>query len=298
MKLSLGSLLPGSDRGWKSMYRVCALQACQSTLLMRSVQGRGGIGMGGQWYCGTDCFAAAARKRLTALMGDGAMEMPHRPRLSVGLAMLSRGYLTDDQLRHATAESRSRGEELGATLLRLRLATERQLAAARAAQWGYPVLGQEYAGQAVRADIPATLLRTYATAPLHYSATARRLLLGFVYRVEHSLLNALEAITECRPDACFITPTEFREQMGRLTSARECEEVVFEESMAIGHMAKNVAGFAMEISASQAQLVRCRDYAWARLTGRRRTIDVLFRVTNAIEAEGPRYQARANFRRA
>jgi hypothetical protein len=30
MKLSLGSLLPGHDRGWKSMYPVCGLASCSN----------------------------------------------------------------------------------------------------------------------------------------------------------------------------------------------------------------------------------------------------------------------------
>lgn len=63
MKFSLRSLLPGVDHGWKSMYTVCALQTCQSTLLMRSIQSRVGINVGQLWYCSVDCFAVAARKR-------------------------------------------------------------------------------------------------------------------------------------------------------------------------------------------------------------------------------------------
>ena len=119
---------------------------------MRSIQSRVGINVGQLWYCSVDCFATAARKRFSMLSGASILEMPHHPRLSIGLVMLSKGYLTDDQLRCAMAESRLHGEELEAVLIRLGLVSERQLATARAAQWGYPILGQDRMGQPVEAD--------------------------------------------------------------------------------------------------------------------------------------------------
>jgi len=217
------------------------------------------------------------------LPGGSILEMPHYPRLSIGLVLLSRGYLTDDQLRYARAQSQLCGEELETVLLRLGLATERQLAAARAAQWGYPVLGQDRLGQPVEADIPPALLHACSSVPLHCSITAKRFLMGFVYRVEHGLLNSLEQVTGFRAEPCFITPSEFREQMGRLTTVPGCEEVVFEDPDTPAQMAKMVAGFAVEISASEARFAQCREYAWTRLSGKKRKIDVLFRVKSASQ---------------
>jgi hypothetical protein len=294
MKLSLTSLLPGSDRGWKSTYSVCAFEDCQNTRLMRSVQSRGGISMGGRWYCSTECFAVAARTRLAALAADNTIGLRHNPRLSIGLVMLSKGTLTGDQLRTAMNESKARREELEATLLRIGFATERQITAARAAQWGYPILGQEHVGRAVTADIPPALLRICAAVPLHFSAGARRFLLGFVHRVEHSLLNSIETVTGFRSDPCFITPTEYREQMARVTTASDCEEIVFSDAMSAAHMAKNLGGFAVEIAAHEARLVRCRDYAWARLFGKERKIDVIFRIASVVEAPSPRFPTRSS----
>jgi len=283
MKLSLGSLLPTADRGWRSMYTACGFQSCPNTLLMRSVQSRVGISVGELWYCSVDCFAEAIRKQLSALAGGSILEMPHQPRLSIGLVMLSKGHLTDGQLRYAMAQSRLHGEELEAVLVRLGLATERQLAAARAAQWGCPVLGQERIGQPVEADIPPTLLHACSAVPLHCSTLAKRFLLGFVYRVEHSLLNSLELVTGFRAEPCFITPTEYGEQMERLTAVAGCEEVVFEDLTTPAEMAKTAAGLAVEAAAREVHFARCRDYVWTRLTGKRRKIDVLFRVKRASE---------------
>ena len=141
MKLSFASLLPGSDRGWKSTYSLCSYEDCQNTRLMRSVQSRGGIGMGGQWYCGTDCFAIAARKRFAALVADGSTGLRHNPRLSIGLVMLSKGTLTT-----ASFGSPWPRAALAAKSWRPRFFASDLPASARSPrprrQWGYPILAR------------------------------------------------------------------------------------------------------------------------------------------------------------
>jgi hypothetical protein len=260
------------------MYTPCGLLTCPNTLYMRSVQSRVGITIGDTWYCGPDCLAAAATMRFAALASTKVLEMPHSPRLSIGLVMLSKGYLTDRQLRSAVAEGQAHGEDLEAVLLRLGLASEKQLTAARAAQWGYPVLGHERTSYILQSNIPCKLLRSCSAVPLHSSPAARRLLLGFAYRVDHGLLNSLEQITGFRAEPCFITPTEFAEQMAKLASTPAFEEVVFDDPMTPVQMGKLVGGFAVEIGAREARFAHCRDYAWTRISGKSRTIDLLFRV--------------------
>lgn len=284
MKLSLESLVAGVDRGWKSMHTACGLRSCKTTLLMRSVpQSRGGIRMGELWYCSVDCFVKAVRERFSTLPARRPLEMPHNPRLSIGLVMLSKGYLTDEQFRLALAQSQSTGEELESVLVRHGWADEWQLSSARAAQWGYPVLGRDRISQSVDADIPMTLLRSFSAVPLHYSKHARRLLLGFVYRVEHTLLHSIEQVTGCRAEPCFITPTEFCYQMERVTAAQDSREVVLDDSFTPADMAKTLGGFALEVVAREASLAHCQKYLWTRLSGKRRSIDVLFQNRRSIE---------------
>jgi hypothetical protein len=276
MKLSLRGMISGTGREKRQM--ACALRDCPDTLLMRIVtHGNNGILVDQDWYCSVGCFAEAAFNRFKSISAGRVVEMPHSPRLTIGLAMLAKGYLTEKQLRFATAQSRMRGEELEVALVRLGLANEWQLTAARAAQWGVPVLGKDRIGHRVEADIPVTLLRAYWAAPLHYSAAAKRLILGFVYRVEHSLLNSLEEITGCRAEPCFITPTEFAEQMSRLTAIPDHKEMDFEDSLTPAQMANNLADAAVEISAREARFAYSRNLAWVRMAGKRRKVDVLFR---------------------
>jgi hypothetical protein len=289
MKLSLKTWLPARDLGWNRVRAVCALHTCHNKLLMKYVPGnRIGLFVGAAWYCSPDCFAAASRTTLFALSSETLVEMPRNPRLSLGLALLSKGYVDEDQLRIAKMRSQCEGRTLETALVEYGLATEKQLAAARGAQWGYPVLGQDAVSQAVMVDLPLTLLSAFFAAPLHYSPKARRLVLGFVYRVEHSLLQAVEQMTGLRPEPCFITPAEFEEQMQRVMAVPGYEEAAVENPGTVSQMARTLGGFAVEVSAREAGFAKCNSWIWARLAGKSRTVDVVFAMKHAAAAPRPK----------
>lgn len=282
MNLSLKSLLPARDLGWNRVRAACALPGCHNKLLTRYVPGsRTGIFVGENWFCSPDCLAMGSRNMLASLSSGCVVEMPRNPRLSLGLALLSKGYLTEDQYRSAVIWSERRGESLDTTLMARGFASEKQIAAARAAQWGYPVLVQELSGAIVEADLPASLLRAHRAAPIHYSAKSKRLVLGFVDRVEHGLLQSIEQITGCRAEPCFITPAEFEEQMARLTPVAGYEEVAVDEPGTATQMGRTLGGWAVEIAAREASFAKCGARVWARMVGKRGTVDVIFALKNA-----------------
>jgi hypothetical protein len=286
LKLSLKSFVPSLGRDARGTRTVCSVQSCPNKMLMKTVPpSRLGIQVGEMWYCSVDCFAVAARTRLAALAGGRVMEMPRQPRLPLGLVLHAKGFLTDEQLRLATEQSKLHNEEMEAVVLRLGLVNERQLAAGRAAQSGHPVCGPERIGRWIEVDLPLTLLRASSAAPMHYAPAAQRLLLGFVYRVDRGLLQALEQITGIRAEACFITARDRQEQMEHLTEAVGYQETVLEESMTPLQMARALGGFAVEVGAREANFTRCGDYLWARLLGRRGTLDVLFRTRSVSAGE-------------
>jgi type IV pilus assembly protein PilB len=61
-------------------------------------------------------------------------------RKKLGECLIQAGLITEDDLRAALAEHKQTGERLGAVLVRLNLATERQIAKALAYQLGFPYL--------------------------------------------------------------------------------------------------------------------------------------------------------------
>jgi hypothetical protein len=77
--------------------------------------------------------------------------------------------------------------------------------------------------------------------------------------------------------------------MERLTCVPTFEEVLFDDPTTPAQMGKAVGGFAVEVGARDVRFAHCRDYAWARLSGKRCTIDLLFRIKGdrARNAVGP-----------
>jgi hypothetical protein len=279
MKFSWKTVLPPIDFGWNRVRAQCASSTCHNKLLSRAVpQSRVGIHAGQRWFCSPDCFAAGMQEPLALLAMGRVRQMPRNPRLSLGLALLSKGVLTEAQLRLASAHSRGRDEDLESTLRQMGLATEKQLAAARAAQWGHAFLAEDCPLHPVRVDLPLTLLRACHAVPLHYVPSAKRLVLGFVHRVEHGLLQSIEQITGCRPDPCFLTPAEFEEQTARVSLAPDYEEVASEEPGTPNHMARTLGGLASEVSAREVFWVPCESWVWVRVMGKRKTLDALFAV--------------------
>jgi Type II secretion system (T2SS), protein E, N-terminal domain len=278
MSLSFLSFLPGVDRGLRNMKAVCDLPSCHNKQLMRTIPGaRPGIQVGAQWYCSVDCFAFASRVPLAALSFRRGFESARKPRLSLGLALLSKGILKAEDLRATTAEGQLDEEELAEMLVRTNMASEKQIAAARSQQWGYPVFAQDFSGQLVFSDIPRALLRACSAAPLHYSTTMKRILLGFVSRIEHSLLESVEQMTGCRVEPCFVTPSDCEEQISRVTAPPDYEEQVIEEPGPPEKMARTVGRAAVEIGAREASFTQCRNHVWARIAGKRGRVDIVFR---------------------
>jgi hypothetical protein len=282
----LKSFVPDVDRRLKNLRAVCGLPACRNTQLMRHISGaRSGICVGSVWYCCVDCFTVAALASLEKLCSRQVVEIPRYPRMSLGLFLLSKGYLTAKQLRAATVQSQCLDEGIEETLVKLGMVTEKQLAAARSAQWGYPVLAPEHAGQKVEADIPKTILNACMAVPLHYSDAAKRILVGFAARVEHRFLESIEEITRCRVESCFITPTYFEEQMARLATPRDYEEVVVDNPGLPDKMASTVGRIAGQVAASEAIFGLCRNLVLVRLAGKRGKTDIVFRMRCNVAVE-------------
>jgi len=277
MRGLLKTIAPGVERHLTNLRAACGNRLCHNSQLMRSIPGsRPGVCAGREWYCCIDCFVIAACVPLERLCRQKVVEIPRHPRLSLGLYLLSKGHLTSEEIRVATAESHFLDEDIEETLVKLGMVTEKQLAAARSAQWGYPVLAPEYVGQMVEIDISKVILNACKAVPLHYSAVAKRLLLGFSGRVEHSLIELIEEVIHCRVEPCFITPTDFEEQMERLSTPPDYEEVRVDDPGSPEKMARTVGRCAVQVAAREASFSQWRNFVLVRVFGKRGKTDVVF----------------------
>ena len=259
----------------------CANPACKSVSVLHGFIARSHNGaiLDGNWYCSPDCFEEAIKTHVrTLILGAKPKAQRHRSRIPLGLTLLERGQISSEQLKSALSVHRGSGRRIGDIFMEKGFATEEQITAAVASQWGVPVfdLGARFVDVQVR--IPYPLLEIYSLLPVHFGEKANKLLVGFVNGVEHRILSAIERVTGIATAPCFITATDYLQHLHNVAAEQQHEEAIFDKPASIAEMARIVRNYAVQTGADEARFGYCRDYVWARLQGARRQIDLLFRV--------------------
>ncbi len=83
-------------------------------------------------------------------------------------------------------------------------------------------------------------------------------------------------MTGYRAEPCFLTAAEFAIQMRCVKLPANYEAVAVEEPTEPAQMARTLGRYALDSAATDASFVQCKAWIWARLTGKKRTVDVLF----------------------
>ena len=266
---------------WKALNFACSNPGCaHQSPLNNFGKKHERFQIGRNHYCSADCFESAAQKELAELC---RLEIPaehfRRFRVPLGLVLLSRGAIENDQLQAALTEQRAHGGRIGDILSRLGYATEDQVTLAAAAQSGHPVFSVQNWAAGNEIEIPLSLLESHSVLPLLYSRGSNKLMIGFVHQVDPSLLHSIEQITEAIAVPCFVTPSDFRARIRSLASVFRNEEVVFDRVSSALEMARIGRSYAVQIGANLARFTRCRTHVWARVEGRREKIYLLFKFS-------------------
>lgn len=260
-------------------------ESCQRSLTLRHISAhRVGIMMRDRWYCSSTCFASAAEEELSELE-ISVQEQPSRvERMPLGLMLVSRGLLTSAELREVREEQKEEGGDIGELLIRRGSVSEKEVTAVRAAQWGCPVFEVPKHAMQPCVHIPAALMQFYSAIPLHYVAATNLLLVGFVHGVEYGLLYAIEKMTGCKTQPCFVTPSDFQNQMlKRKQEQPQCgelalNEVKFEGVHSSAEIANIVCSYGIHLEADEAAIEKCKEYLWARLKCGPSEVDLLFKA--------------------
>ena len=263
--------------GWKSLSQRCANADCNITALQRSVSLKGnGVHVGDQWFCGPVCFQIEAEQRFTRILESSKRPIARRtPRMPLELVMVSRGMITEEQLKAAYA-SRQSEDGIVRALQNLGYVTADQVLSATAAQWGFPVFPLKSAGPAVDINLPSYLIEKYRFLPVHLSPNTGKLLLGFVTGIDHGLVHAIETITGHAVAPCFIGVGEYERY--RPYFAGNQSQVVFESPATPKEMASILRNYGQQIEAGEASFAHCRDFAWVRLKHNNEPFDVIFQL--------------------
>lgn len=283
MGLMQSIALPAWTEKFKPVTAKCH-QCDRSLALPHSTARKIGIKMHENWYCSSRCFSEAAESEFASLMVSRPQRSRRLARMPLGLLMVRYGLLNSTQFKEARDKHREAGEEIGEFLVRYGSVSEKQVTAVRALQWGCPVFAVPECGMPTEIHIPATLVRLYSIIPLHYVASTNLLLVGFVHGVEYGLLYAIERITGCKTEACFVTPSDYQIQVQHLEQVNaQCEdetptEIKFETVQSSSEMARILCSYSIQLEADEAMIGRCREYLWARLKCGDKKVDLLFKA--------------------
>jgi hypothetical protein len=273
--------IPKISSMWRNWTPRCADSSCSTKSLLQTIaQRHHGMTFEDRWYCGGDCLEQVVKGKIAELVTSQRKPAKARSsRVPLGLLLLSRGILTAEQLKAALDHQRLTHLNFGDAAQQLGFATQEQVTAAVAAQWACPVfpVGDRRLGMQIR--IPRQFLELYGMLPVHFVENERRVLIGFVSSVQHQVLYAIGHMTSCTVEPCFITAREYESHLySPSTPFLRDDELVFEQIVETAEMARIIRNYVVQLGADRVRVGKCRDYLWTRLWGRKREMDLLFRV--------------------
>lgn len=268
-----------SDRHRDAVKRAaCALLSCQGTgsRWQRLLGRRAGAYLHDEFYCGPQCLEAALISEISRLrtMTPGALP-PNR--IPLGLLMVARGKITHIEVRAALeAQRRARHGTIGDWIEKLGFASEQDVTAALALQWGCPIASSfERAPVDFPGGIPLPILEAFQMVPFNYAARSGMLYLAFGARVDHAALYAIERVLECRTQACVAPRRSVTRQLEQMRQRARPSDVEF-ATRDLSEMARITSSYLMRLRPEHVRLSRIGQFIWLRLTAGASATNLLF----------------------
>lgn len=189
-------------------------------------------------------------------------------RMPLGLILLSRGWISQRELREALAAQRRAGHgRIGEWLHRLHDISEETVAKGLAVQWSCAVLPSGMPGlKPAPALIPSFLRKRYDLAVLRQGPDATLYLAG-KYRPEHAAARAMEHVLGEPVHAAFVEDSAWR--CAEMAAAPQLETSEVEDPGRDG-AAAHISELIERVRPYDARLVRVHDHLWLRMwLGRR-----------------------------
>ena len=253
---------------WQNAAPTCA--GCDSMRLrsrwQRMHRRSSGVRLHGRRYCGTECLNQALLEIIEQSRPAPRRDAMTSHRVPLGLILLSRQQLSSEQLRSALEAQRNAGAgRIGEWLQQLGFATELDITAALARQWGCPLLRGEAAD--LLADhcpaIPLRLLESFQMMPVERTESNRVLLIAFSGGVDYTVLYAIERMLRYRTEPCLVTASALRQGLLTLAGTRVSDDVVFDR-VEDSECAQIIGSYAAKLDVRDIRLARCGKQIWAR----------------------------------
>jgi hypothetical protein len=181
------------------------------------------------------------------------------------LVLLSRGVITQEQLRKALEAQRKAGTgRLGEWLIRQKAVNEEHVTRALSAQWNCPVLtGVSYDPVVMAPAFPRLLIDSFGAVPLRL-AGRELLYVAFEDRIDRCLLLAVERMLGLKVEAGLLRESEFRQVQQDVLRAPFPRTRLLEAANMRG-LVHAFTSMLEERKAVRSQIVRVHDYYWLRI---------------------------------
>lgn len=269
-------------------FRTCENPSCRQRRIFWPawLRKEEGICLQGLWYCGPECFENAAQAALFRLL-PAVEEGPKRNhRIPIGLLLLSRGTINDEQLKRALLLQRQKGSgKIGKFLREIRAATEQDITEGLAAQWGCPVypLGKGREFLECAALLPLTLLEAGRMLPVHYLRLQKTLYMAFVEGVDRTALYAVEQMLKLRTVPCIVSESDLMGAFESFRSLAGAPTAVFESSTGPVEMARTTRSYAWQVGARDVWVARSGRFIWIRMQTAQEYKDILFQSLSVVQ---------------
>lgn len=239
------------------------------------------------WFCSSACFESALEPLVEQILAKDHHASCFSHRMPLGLLMLSRGSVGEEQLRTALSIQRQEQcDKIGQWLQRLGYVTERQVVGALALQWATPVLAFR-ATSVPQREIPSTLLDALRLVPVRLVAARRLLYLASSDPVDHTVLQAIETMTNWRTLPCVVSDRVMDELLCQTNSVEKENTAIFLKTNGPPEVSRIVSSYAGRLGAERVKLTSCGPYIWVRLNFEGKHSDLLFLRLAQSQREAP-----------
>jgi hypothetical protein len=270
------------------VFRTCENPACRQRRIfwpawLRKYEG---ICLQGQWYCGPECFEHAAQTAFYRLLPAPEEGRKRAHRIPIGLLLLSRGTITDDQLKRALLLQREKGNgRIGKFLQEIQAVREQDITEGLATQWGCPVypLGRARDFLQCASLMPLTLLEAGRMLPVHYLRLQQTLYMAFVEGVDRTALYAVEQMLRLRTIPCIVSETELVAALESFRSVASGPTAVFDRPNEPLGMARTTSSYAWQVGAKDVWVARSGRFIWIRMETPKGYKDILFQGLGDVQ---------------
>jgi hypothetical protein len=273
--------LSGGTGAMQKAFRTCGNSGCTERRVFWPAWARkeDGISLQGQWYCSAECFEQGVLSSFFRLLPGTEIGAKRPHRIPIGLLLLTRGTINDEQLKRALHMQRMQGHgKLGKFLREIRAASEQDITEGLAAQWACPVypLGKARDFLQCVSLLPLTLLEAGRMLPVHYLRLQKTLYMAFVEGIDRSALYAIEQMLRVRTVPCIVSESDLAGALAAFRSLASAPTTVFESPNEPLEMARTTRSYAWQVGAKQVWVARSGQFIWIRMQTEQENKDILF----------------------